>query len=464
MLKYAALLFNTIALLMYQFFFADGITVSQNIPSSAKADSEFTVELTINKGTIGGFAKLQQELPEGFTAVQDENNGASFTFTDQSVKFVWLSLPTENEFKVKYKVKVAAGQSGDKIIGGIISYVSDNVKQSFEIPPSTITVGEVKSQPIATTTKLANTGTNTTEPANTNNTSTNQSVTSAETTSINEPTSIACIRSIPSNVSDTFTVEISINKGNSTGVARLLETLPLGFTASAGESQGGYFSFENQKVKIIWISMPSKSEFKISYKVTVAPTESSSQNIEGVFSYIENDKIKKIVIPTSRASIGESPIVSTTTNTDNTVTKTNASATNNTSTNNTTGNNTVANNTSTSNSDDTNSNTTKSFAATTIPSPQGNVYYRTQIAALRNPLTTSTLANKYNIRSKIITEMADGFTKYTTGSFNDYKSARDGREELKNKGIVSPFVTAYNGGKRITVQEALMITTQKWFR
>jgi hypothetical protein len=60
--------------------------------------------------------------------------------------------------------------------------------------------------------------------------------------------------------------------------------------------------------------------------------------------------------------------------------------------------------------------------------------------------------------------MADGFTKYTVGAHNEYKEARDAREDLRNKGVVAPFVTAYNSGKRITVQEALMITTQKWYR
>ena len=67
MLKYIALLFNTVALLIYQFFFAEGITITQKIPASTKPETEFVVELTINKGSTSGFAKLQQDLPEGFT-------------------------------------------------------------------------------------------------------------------------------------------------------------------------------------------------------------------------------------------------------------------------------------------------------------------------------------------------------------------------------------------------------------
>ena len=84
--------------------------------------------------------------------------------------------------------------------------------------------------------------------------------------------------------------------------------------------------------------------------------------------------------------------------------------------------------------------------------------------ALHNAVDASSLAARYNISSKVNTEMAEGYTKYTVGSHNDYKEARDAREDMRNKGVAGPFVTAYNTGKRITVQEALMITSQKWYR
>ena len=55
--------------------------------------------------------------------------------------------------------------------------------------------------------------------------------------------------------------------------------------------------------------------------------------------------------------------------------------------------------------------------------------------------------------------------KYTTGDFLAYKQARDGREEIKsNYTFPGPFVVAYNNGERITVQEALMISNQKWVK
>ena len=531
MLKYAALLFNTIALLIYQFFFADGITVTQNIPSSVKPDSEFTVQITINKGSVGGFAKLQQDLPEGFTAVQDDNNGASFTFSPEtrSVKFIWMSLPSDKEFKIKYKVKVAAGINGDKTMAGKFSYVSDNVKQAIEIAPSIITVGEKSSQPIATNTtateptttatatitptepvKTVEPTTTTTEPVVTNTTTTEPPVKTVEpTTTTTEPvvtntttteppvktveptttptttttpnnteqTSVVCARTVGS-VTDNFTVEIVVNKGNVTGFAKLLETLPAGFTATAGDLNGASFSFDGQtqKVKFVWVSMPTQTEFRISYKVAVPAGVSGIQNIDGVFSYIENDETKKFILPTSSISMGGGAVANTTTNTTNTANNTTTNTANNTTTN--TANNTTtntANNTTTNTANNTTTNTTNTTATNTtnttnnslnntIPSPQGNVNYKVQIMALYKAVDASSLAARYNINTTVNTEMAAGFTKYTVGSHNDYKEARDARETIKNKGVVGPFVTAYNSGKRITVQEALMITSQKWYR
>lgn len=509
MLKYIALLFNTVALLIYQFFFAEGITVTQKIPASAKPETEFVVELTINKGSTSGFAKLQQDLPEGFTAVQEDNNGASFTFSNQSVKLIWMSLPADKEFKIKYKVKVAAGISGDKTIAGKFSYVADNVKQSIDISPATINIeGSTSAQPVVTNTTTTEpvvaattpvttttsettpvTPTTTTTPTETTTASNNTAATTpassattpvatnTETTtptpSNQEPSSIVCVRKITNKSATESIIEVVVNKGNASGFAKLLETIPAGCTAALNEAQGASFSFADGKAKFVWVSMPSQPEFRISYKLTVV-TPSPNYMIEGVFSYIENDETKKYVLPSMPLTASSSePVVANTTTTEPTTT------TSNTSTNNTTANTvttttsepvttTAATNNTTANTTantTTTTNDTKAMSATTIPSPQtGSVSYKVQIAALQNAINANTLANRYGINEKISTEMADGYTKYTVGAHTEYKSARDSRETIKNKGVAGPFVTAYNAGKRITVQEALMISSQKWYR
>lgn len=453
MLKITALFFNTFALLIYKLFFADVVTITQNIPSSVNPGSEFVVELTINKGSNSGFAKLQQELPAGFTAIEDKNNGATFTFNNQSVKLIWMSLPSDKEFKVSYKVKVDAAMSGTQNITGKFSYVADNVKQTAEIAAASVAVGTpsaatpppaepAKTQPITPTqptTTIPSTAVATT-PATSPAT---------VTTSTGEQLVIDCFRKASETTSSPgeFPVEVTIKKGNLGGFAKFIETLPTGFTATVIEAKGAAFSFVDQKVKFVWGTLPSDAEFKISYKVSAAPNLSGEQIIEGVFSFIDNDQTKKYVLPQTSVKIGAP--------TTDVIASTPPPATSKPAEEKPKAQSPVVAKAE--------PKVPKTVAATTMPAGQGNVNYKVQILALRNEKNVSTVATILNVNETISTEMAEGFTKYTVGQHNEYKMARDARNQLP-QAVVAPFVTAYNQGRRITVQEALMITSQKWFR
>ena len=89
--------------------------------------------------------------------------------------------------------------------------------------------------------------------------------------------------------------------------------------------------------------------------------------------------------------------------------------------------------------------------------------YVVQVGAFKNGIDVEALSKRFGLTG-VRTEMADGFTKCIFGNHGEYKSARDSRENAKGKGVSDAFVAAYNSGKRITVQEALMITSQKWYR
>ena len=79
------------------------IKIIQDIPSVIKTGDEFTVTFKIHQSGITGFSRLQQYLPKGFSAIEMQSNGADFLFEDQSVKFIWEKLPSENDFTVSYK-------------------------------------------------------------------------------------------------------------------------------------------------------------------------------------------------------------------------------------------------------------------------------------------------------------------------------------------------------------------------
>ncbi len=89
-----------------------------------------------------------------------------------------------------------------------------------------------------------------------------------------------------------------------------------------------------------------------------------------------------------------------------------------------------------------------------------------QIAAGKNVVDKAYFEKRHNWTSDFVIENHNGWVKYTTGSYQVYRIARDNRESV-NGGehkFNGPFVTAYNEGIRITVQEALMISKQKWFK
>jgi hypothetical protein len=138
MLKYSQLI---LLFLFSGTLFSQEITATQKIPASALPGTDFVVETTINKGSSTGFMKFFQELPAGFTAVDIESKGGSFTFADGGAKVVWIAPPQDPVFTISYRVTVAGGISGVQSMPGKISYINNNERQTFDFPAASITIG-----------------------------------------------------------------------------------------------------------------------------------------------------------------------------------------------------------------------------------------------------------------------------------------------------------------------------------
>ncbi len=111
------------------------IKVEQNFPPAVRPASDFIMEIKIKKGTVSGLAKFQQYLTAGMTASSVENAGADFSFESQNVKFIWTSVPQNDEITLRYKITVATGLSGKKYLSGTFSYVeNDRTKKTSLVP------------------------------------------------------------------------------------------------------------------------------------------------------------------------------------------------------------------------------------------------------------------------------------------------------------------------------------------
>jgi len=91
------------------------------------------------------------------------------------------------------------------------------------------------------------------------------------------------------------------------------------------------------------------------------------------------------------------------------------------------------------------------------------VAFRIQILATHAEVSRETIKRIYAYPGEVRHEQHPDWHKYTTGYHNTYRAARDSRVDLSTKhAFPGPFVAAYRNGKRITVQEALLVTKQNW--
>jgi hypothetical protein len=101
-----------------------------------------------------------------------------------------------------------------------------------------------------------------------------------------------------------------------------------------------------------------------------------------------------------------------------------------------------------------------------IPSAEKGITYKVQILAAHRVVDKTYLKKKFSFDQDFNIENHNGWIKYTAGSYAQYKDARDARVKItsESSNLPGPFVTAYNDGERITVQEALLISKQLWYK
>lgn len=446
-------------------FMENEVTITMKAPSEVVAGTEFTVEITIKKSNVDDFSRFQQDLPIGlFAKIKDQAGcaGGDFRFQDQKVKLLWYKggLPTTEEFTIYYTIQVDPTVQGTIMLGGQFAYLIDNNRQTAEIIPQAIevTAGDVAD---IDTTKI-------------------KKYTADDFNNKTAPTStdVTCFRKKPYlNDKGEIMVDLLVDKGSNNKYGKIQEQIPQGFSASPAEDRTDViFTFKENNVKFLWLTLPAQSKFVVSYKLKPAGDQSiDSLNIKGTFSYVANDItipvdiVQKDDLDLTKIS-SQNIIASNNVKSNNTTNNTTNNNSSNNASNNTSNNSTLANNSTnktTNNSSNKNNNTTTNNSKNnnTITDPETGVKYKVQIGAYRRNLNVSYFTSKMQVNEKVSKELNNGLNKYIVGSHGEYKEARDHRVSIwDNTPIDDAFVTAYNNGNRITVQEALMISNQKWYK
>ncbi|MDA3954307.1 MAG: hypothetical protein PF485_11730 [Bacteroidales bacterium] len=442
MIKYLLLLVNMFVALVLNFIFSD-ISININVPEQVEAGNEIYVEITLDKSDFDSFARFQQDIPAGLTAIPVNTSNADFSFKDGKVKFIWLKLPYEQKITISYKLQVDQRLKGSFNLEGTFSYIADNERKFVEVDAKNITINHSPTIDPKLIVDISDFK-NLVAPVKRNEPGIDQ---------------VKCIRQTPylAQGSNEFIINLLVNKGNKEKFAKIQEAVPEGYSAVAVESKKAIFTFKDQTVKLLWMNLPTDPYFVVSYKLVPNESITEKPKMEGTFSYIESDNTLSINIVESNVNLqnvsqenllaiisvqGETNEPTEYVQPQNYSGKVKIE---------------IAESALKLIREDT--------KLTNMLEPESGIYYRVQVAAGHRPININRYFKKYNLDKEVRTEFHEGWRKYSVGSFFVYKAARDYRVQIWNTtSIDDAFVSAYNEGKRITVQEALMITNHVWIR
>lgn len=265
----------------------------------------------------------------------------------------------------------------------------------------------------------------------------------------------------PSNMNSASTVDadVKINKGAVGNFAKYQLDVPAGYVISIVDAKGGNFTFENQRAKIVWVSVPSEPEFTIKLKVQANSDATNPGTFLQKFYYLENNEKKEVEAAPAIINIGggnavvattptETKPVTTTTPTETkpveatpvtTPTETKPVETKPVTTTTPTETKPVETKPVT-----TLPSETKPVKPVTSSSSEAGMTFKVQIGAYSTQPSKSKFPGAGNVNIDLI----NGMYKVTVGNFKTLDDAVRHRDELKSKGY-NGFIAKYKDGVRI---------------
>ncbi|MCB9170680.1 MAG: hypothetical protein H6597_08080 [Flavobacteriales bacterium] len=472
-------LFDLFGILLIDLFLLVNVKITQDAPATMMPGTEVKVTVTVEKGDLTGFAKLQLDLPEGFSVTAIETKGASFTFADQKAKFIWMALPSSPSFKVSYDLIAAPDAAGALPITGRFSYIEENERRTYDLPATTVTVmGDATvAQEIATPE-----GTEDMDASNDIVSAAGAApvqVTPAEEVALPTPISdnsstnltsqappeqstggVTVSRKVTPVTESEMLVEVTIDKGAVRGFGKLQEELPLGFTALEKNSAQAIFTANDRIAKFVWLNLPESPEIKVIYKLRAPASAEGEFELRGEFGYLVNDETQRVNLDITKFFAGSKVLEMLA---QQQATMDPQKATDDS------GLHKDLNEDHGTTGDAAGERTTEPPAkqdavSRRVPAPEQGITYKVQITAAHREVGKAYFMERHHFNGDFDIEHHEGWIKYTTGRYPEYREARDERVSLVAAGhhFPGPFVTAYNNGSRITVQEALMISHQQW--
>jgi hypothetical protein len=261
-----------------------------NFPKEVHAGNEFLLVVNIPKNFMSGAARFQLVFPNGFTATSRKTENADFKFETNKATFFWLNFPQNQEVEISVNLTPAVGMEGYFVIKGESNWLKEGHAYRTELYPQVLTVKP---------------GSLTEESIQQNLEKTRFKYEELETQGV------SCLRQVPYEEQGEIYVNLLINKGDLNMYGKIQENIPPGYEAVNLKSQNAIFVYNKRQniVKYLWMNMPEKSQYIVSYKLvpTAKVDESNPFLIFGTFSYALNNQTLTIDIQERGIDLSTAP-------------------------------------------------------------------------------------------------------------------------------------------------------------
>jgi len=262
------------------------VEISIDHPDQVKAGSEFTVTVSINKGSLTDYSRFSQDLPLGLSATNVSSPNADFSFDNQRIRIIWLKLPDEAVVKVSYKVMVDERLKGSFILGGVFAFVVEDERKFLNFDKS----GEISIIPSPTM-----------DPALIVDIKNFKGGSEPTRVSTKKEPYAMVIRQKPILLgSGEYLIRLLINTPLGSKYLKIEESIPSGYVFEEINSHNGIASLAPSTIKFIWMSIPEDPVFELEYKLI--PLDNQPQGdmvLEGLLTHTvgnENqlDEVKEL--------------------------------------------------------------------------------------------------------------------------------------------------------------------------
>ncbi len=107
------------------------------------------------------------------------------------------------------------------------------------------------------------------------------------------------------DVGSSVELDVKINKGALVSFAKYHIDVPVGYSIYLIDAKGGSFTFENQRGKIVWVSVPSDPEFSVKLKLQANENAVSPGTFAQKFYYIVDNEKKEVSASPAVITIGK---------------------------------------------------------------------------------------------------------------------------------------------------------------